>query len=291
MDTKKIGVLAILAASVMWAVEPILTKVAARSTDFLQIAATRSAVSALVALTYVFLTNRGDLRVPRRHAPQLVYIGVVGTVVADLLYVLSLTRIPVINAVLLGHMQPIFIVLIGFFFLKEDRLTLFDYLGILLMAVAGLLVTTKTPANLSALRLGSSGDLLVLVATFAWATTAVVMRKYLRGLNAGVLVFYRFMIGAVVFVTYISVTARLAVTSVHQVLVGVVVGVGSVLYYEGLKRIKAAQVSALELSTPFFAAALAYFLLEESFTAMQLLGIALLVPGIHFLSRKEEAYF
>ena len=120
MDTKKIGVLAILAASVMWAVEPILTKVAARSTDFLQIAATRSAVSTLVALAYVFLTNRGDLRVPRRHAPRLVYIGVVGTVVADLLYVLSLTKIPVINAVLLGHMQPIFIVLIGFFFLRQS---------------------------------------------------------------------------------------------------------------------------------------------------------------------------
>ncbi len=291
MDTKKAGVLAILAASVMWAVEPILTKVAARSTDFLQIATTRSIVSALIALGYVCLTNRGNLKVPRRHVPRLVYIGVVGTVVADLLYVLSLTKIPVINAVLLGHMQPIFIVLIGFFFLKEDRLTLFDYLGILLMVAAGLLVTTQTPVNLSALRLGSSGDLLVLVATFAWATTAVVMRKYLRDLNAGVLVFYRFLIGAVVFVSYIVATTALSVTSVCQVLVGVVVGVGSVLYYEGLKRIKAAQVSALELATPFFAAALAYFLLSESFTAMQVVGIMLLVPGIHFLSRKEEAYF
>ncbi len=291
MDTKRIGVLAILAASVMWAVEPILTKVAARNTDFLQIAATRSLVSALIAFGYVCLTNRARLSVPRRHVPQLVYIGVAGTVVADLLYVLSLTKIPVINAVLLGHMQPIFIVLIAFFFLREDRLSLFDYLGILMMVVAGLLVTTKTPSNLLALRLGSSGDLLVLVATFAWATTAVVMRKYLRELNAGVLVFYRFLIGAVVFVSYIVATSAVSVKSAYQVLVGVVVGVGSVLYYEGLKRIKAAQVSALELSTPFFAAALAYFLLGESFTAMQLVGIVLLVPGIQFLSRKEEAYF
>ncbi|MBN1504582.1 MAG: DMT family transporter, partial [Candidatus Eisenbacteria bacterium] len=135
------------------------------------------------------------------------------------------------------------------------------------------------------------GDLLVLAATFAWATTAVAMRKYLRDVNAGVLVFYRFLIGAAVFMAYLAATTRLTVASVHQVLVGVVVGVGSVLYYEGLKRIKAAQVSALELSTPFFAAALAYLLLSESFTVMQVLGIILLVPGIHLLSRKEEAYF
>jgi len=218
----------------MWAIEPILTKVAARSTDFLQITATRSIAAALIALVYVLFTNRGNLRVPRHQVPRLVYIGVMGTVLADLLYVLSLTKIPVINAVLLGHMQPIFIVLIGYFFLREDRLTVFDYLGILLMVVAGLLVTTKTPANLFVMRLGSSGDLLVLVATFAWATTAVVMRKYLRDLNAGVLVFYRFLIGAVVFVAYILVTTTLGVRSVHQILVGVVVGIGSVLYYEGL---------------------------------------------------------
>jgi drug/metabolite transporter (DMT)-like permease len=291
MDTKKIGVLAILAASVMWAIEPIFTKIAARSTDFLHIAAARSFVAALIALIYVLFSNRGNLAVPRHRVPQLLYIGVMGTIVADLLYVLSLTKIPVINAVLLGHMQPIFIVLIGFFFLREDKLTGFDYVGIVMMVVAGLLVTTKTQANLSALKLGSPGDLLVLVATFVWATTAVVMRKYLRDLNAGVLVFYRFLTGTVAFAAYILATSTLAVRSVHEILVGVAVGIGSVLYYEGLKRIKAAQVSALELSTPFFASALAFLLLAESFTPMQVVGLILLVPGIHFLSRKEEAYF
>jgi drug/metabolite transporter (DMT)-like permease len=291
MDIKKTGVLAILAASVMWAVEPIFTKLAARSTDFLQIATTRSIVVAVIALCYVLVTNKGNLRVSRGDLPKLVYLGIMGTVVADLLYVLSLTKIPVINAVLLGHMQPVFVVATGFFLLREDKVTGFDYLGILCMIVAGLLVTTKTTDNFTSLRLGSSGDLLVLVAAFVWATTAIVMRKYLRGLNAGVLVFYRFAIGAAVFVVYLSVTSSLVVTSIHQLLVGVVVGVGSILYYESLKRIKAAQVSALELSTPFFAAALSYFLLRESLTAMQILGILLLVPGIHFLSRKEEAYF
>ncbi len=291
MDTKKTGVLAVLAASVMWAIEPIFTKLAARSTDFLQIATTRSLVVAGIAIFYVLLTDRRSLSVPRKQWPKLLYIGVMGTVVADLLYVLSLTKIPVINAVLLGHMQPIFVVLIGFFLLKEDRLTRYDYLGILFMVVAGLMVTTKTTQNLLSLRLGSPGDLLVLGATFVWATTAIVMRKYLTGLNAGVLVFYRFLIGSVVFVSYVLFTSSIVVASVHQVLVGVVVGVGSILYYESLKRIKAAQVSALELSTPFFAAVLSFLLLREFLTAMQVLGVLILVPGIHFLSRKEEAYF
>jgi drug/metabolite transporter (DMT)-like permease len=91
-------------------------------------------------------------------------------------------------------MQPIFIIFIGFFFLKEDKLTKFDYMGIFMMIVAGVFVTTKTLENLSMIRIGTIGDVYVLLATVAWATTAIVTRKYLRELNASVVTFYRYLI-------------------------------------------------------------------------------------------------
>jgi drug/metabolite transporter (DMT)-like permease len=299
VETKRIGVLAILCASILWAIEPVLAKLAYRNADFLQTSTLRAIFVALTALPYAIFTNRGsgaggpglNLRVSKNQFPKLLYIAIAGTIVADLAYYFSLTRIPVINAVLIGHMQPIFIVLLGFVILKEDRLTKFDYLGILVMVIAGLLVTTKTMANLAMLKFGTSGDLFVLLATFAWATTAIVMRKYLREMNAGVLVFYRFSIGAIIFVSYLLLTSGIRISNIYQILIGVLVGVGSILYYESLKRIKAAQVSALELSTPFFAAFLGFLVLKESVTVMQILGIALLFAGVHFLSRREEAYF
>ena len=74
----------------------------------------------------------------------------------------------------------------------------------------------------------------------------------------------------------------------YQIILGVLIGVGTVLYYEGLKRIKAAQVGALELSTPLFAAVLGFFVLSESITGLQVVGIILLIVGIFFLSKKEE---
>lgn len=291
MNTKTTGVAAILGASLMWAIEPIFVKLAYRGSDYLQTSAFRAIGVAVTALVYVFLTNRGNLKVSRKQFGVLVYIALVGTIVADLLYLYALGKIAVINAVLIGHMQPIFVVLIGYFLLKEDRLTRYDYLGILIMIVAGLLVTAKTPANLCALRLGVSGDLLVLLATAAWATTGIAMRKHLRQLNAGVLAFYRYSIASVILVTYLSLTSAVVLSSVHQVLLGLTVGVGTILYYEGLKRIKAAQVSALELSTPLFAALLSFLILKELVTMMQIFGIALLIVGVYFLSRKEEAYF
>lgn len=103
--------------------------------------------------------------------------------------------------------------------------------------------------------------------------------------------FYRFIIASVVFGAYLLSTSSLAIDNPYQVLVGITVGIGTILYYEGLKRIKTAQVSALELSTPFFAILLGFFVLGEMVTIMQISAILLLFFGIYCLSMKEKAYF
>ncbi|MBN2269075.1 MAG: DMT family transporter [Sedimentisphaerales bacterium] len=292
MSTKTKGVIAILGASLMWAIEAHLLKLADNAgAHYLETFTFRAIGVAVTALVYVLMTRPAKLRITRPQFLLILYIALAGTMVADLLYVYALGEIPVINAVLIGHMQPIWVVLVGYFVLREDKLTRHDYLGIGIMIVAALLVATKTPANLRALKLGSLGDLLVLIATVAWATTGIVMRKYLRQLDAGVLAFYRFAIASAVFLAYVLTASHLALSSVYQILVGVVVGIGFILYYEGLKRIKAAQVSALELSTPLFAVLLSFLIPTERIAVMQLFGVVMLIVGVHFLSRKEEVYF
>ena len=289
MNSKKTGIIAILGASLMWAFEPILAKLAYKNSDFLQTSAIRAIVVALVAVFYILLRRRRPVKVTGRQFSQLVYVALVGTILGDLIYFYALTKVPVLDAVLLAHMQPIFIVLIGFFCLKEDRLTKFDFAGIVVMIIAGVLVASKTLENLSAVRLGTAGDVYVLLATVAWATITIVVRKYLRDLDAGVITFYRYIIASAVFITYLSLRSSLVFSNIYQILVGIVVGAGTIFYYEGLKRIKAAQVCALELTTPFFAALLGFLILSEGVTVMQIAGMLLLLAGVYFLSKKEDA--
>jgi len=272
----------------MWAIEPILAKLSFENSDFLHTSAIRAMVAALTAFLYIVLTRKASLKVTRRQLPPLLYIAAVGTLVADLMYFIGLSQIPVINAVIIGHMQPIFIISFGFFLLKTDKLTTFDYLGISLMILSALLVTTGTMENLLALRFGTFGDLIVLSATIAWATAAIVMKKYLTMMDAGVISFYRFFVPAFIFAAYLGTIDSLFIANMYQVCIGVIIGIGTILYYEGLKRLKAAQVSGLELSTPFFAALLAIFFLNETITGMQILGIMLLFGGVYLLSKKEE---
>lgn len=291
MDSKKTGILAILAAAVMWAIEPVLAKLAYANSDFLQTSAIRAIVVTFIATLYVAITNKGNLKVNKKQFSTMVYIAIVGTLFADLMYFYALTKIEVLNAVLIGHMQPIFIILIGFVFLKEDKLIKNDYFGIALMIIAGLFVTTKTPENLLQIRLWTTADMLVLLATVAWATTAIAMRKYIKDINAGVVTFYRYLIASTVFAAYFLCSSSVIILNIYQILTGVVVGTGTILYYESLKRIKAAQVGAFELSTPLFAAMFAFLVLRETVTIMQVSGIALMLAGVYNLSRKEEAYF
>jgi drug/metabolite transporter (DMT)-like permease len=291
MNSKKTGILAILGASIMWSLEPVFAKLAYASSDYLQTSAIRAIVVVFTALLYVLITGVRKLKVTKNQFSTIVYIAIAGTLVGDLLYFFALTKISVLNAVMIGHMQPIFIILIGFFFLKEDKLTKFDYIGIFTMIIAGVFVTTKTLENLSMVKLGTVGDIYVLLATAAWATTAIVTRKYLRELNAGVVTFYRYLIASVVFVFYLSFKSSLVLSNIYQILVGIIVGAGTILYYESMKRIKAAQVSAMELSTPFFATVFAFLILREGVTVMQISGMVLLFVGVCFLSKKEEAYF
>lgn len=287
MDKKQIGVLAIVSASVMWAIEPIFAKLAYANASVVQTSAFRAIFVTIVALIYALSTNGKDIKINKREFSVIFYIAVVGTLIADLLFYFALTKISVLNAVLIGHLQPIFIILIGYFVLKDEKHSKYDYAGIFVMIIGALLVTTQTLQNLLILRIGTMGDLFVVGATVSWATTGIVARKYLNNMNCGIITFYRFLIAAVFFSIYLLFRSEFHFGSVNQIIIGIIVGVGYILYYEGLKRVKAAQAGALELSTPFFAAILGFLVLGEIVTLMQIAGIVILCVGVYLLSKKE----
>ncbi|HEC88740.1 MAG TPA: DMT family transporter, partial [Thermoplasmata archaeon] len=247
MDSKHVGIMAILSASIMWAVEPILAKLSYQNSDFIHTSGIRAIFVTLTAFIYIAFSDKKNFFINKKQFPPLIYIAIAGTIFADFIYFFALTKIPVVNAVLIGHMQPIFIILLGFFMLKDDRLTKFDFIGIFLMILSGMLVTTKSAQNFMLLKFGTFGDLMVLMATISWDTTAIVARKYLRKMNAGSITFYRFLFASIFFIFYLEITSDIKISNAYQIIVGIVVGIGTIFYYEGLKKIKAAQVSAIEL--------------------------------------------
>jgi drug/metabolite transporter (DMT)-like permease len=137
------------------------------------------------------------------------------------------------------------------------------------------------------MRAKTLGLLAALGATIAWASAGTVARKHLRHVNAGTVTFFRFLIASAAFLVFLGV--RGIPFSLHpiQMWVGIVVGAGYVLYNERLEHNKAARAAAVELASPFYAAALGLLILGEPISLLQSGGMALLFPGVAALSRRE----
>lgn len=288
MNKKTAGILCILCAAIIWAIEPLLAKLSYSNSGYLETSAIRTFFVAVIALAYALITNKGNVKVNKKEANALLAKALIGTLFADTMYMYALSKVPSLNAVIIGHLQPVFIILIGFFIFHYDKLTKYDYFGIFFMLLAAFIVTTKTPQNFASMKFGTFGDAIVLLATIAWAMTTLITRYYLRHLNAGVVVFYRYGIASIVFAVYLFANSAFKISNIYQVYLGIAISIGVILYFEGLKRLKGAVAGSLELTAPFFAAVLGFVFLRETVTTMQIAGLLLLLAGIYFISRKEE---
>ena len=286
MNNKQIGMTAVLIAALMWALEPIFAKLSFDTATFLETSIIRAFVVLLIALGYSLISKTKVLSINKKEFTALFFIAFLGTLFADLLYFYAFLTTSVLNAVLIGHLQPMFIIIISFFVLKSDTLYRLNYIGIVLMMSSAFLVSLKTIENVSSVSFGSIGDMFVLCATITWAITALIMRKYLTHMSASVITFYRFFIASIVF-AFLVPFLDFSPISIYQIAVGIIVGIGTICYYEGLKRLKAVQVSGIELSSPLFAAIIGFIILNESVTLLQIIGMCLLFIGVYFISIQE----
>jgi drug/metabolite transporter (DMT)-like permease len=283
-NPKVLGVLFGGCAGLMWSIEVVLGKTLLQSYTAIQVVASEAFFASLVGFVYLGVT-RAEWTVDRNNVRDVLIVGVVGTTLAPLVYFFGLTQTFAINASLIAHLQPLFVSILGHYYLGE-QFEKRDFFAGLLVIVAAILITSRHVASLIQLNLGNVGDLLVIVATVSWAIVAIPGKQLLRDTSSVAIMSYRFLIASLVFFPILLVSNQFVIDSLYQVLLGVIVGLGYIFYYEGLKRIKASHVAMTELSSPFFTAVLGWRFLGEIVTPLQLFGASLLFFGLYVLTRE-----
>ncbi len=284
---RALGILFGMGAGAVWAIEAILGKLLLQSLTFIQVAASEASFATLTASLYI-LARRERVNVDERGIRHLLVVGLVGTVLAPLAYFFGLQQTLAVNAALIAHLQPLIVAVLGFYFLKE-KLHKNDFVGGILIITAAVLITSRTMDNLVSARIGNFGDLMVLFATFCWAIVAIPGKQLTKEVSSIVIVGYRFLISSLVFIPVLLCLGQLAFSSIHQALLGTLVGVGYIFYYEGLRRMKAAHVALAELSSPLFAAVFAWRFLGEVVTSVQVVGALLLMLGLCIMAQEKPS--
>jgi drug/metabolite transporter (DMT)-like permease len=283
VNQKLLGIVYGISAGAIWALETILGKLLFSSLSVMQIAASEILFATVIAFSYTFV-RREWVKIDRTNIQDLVMVGVVGTVIAPLLFYFGLSQTFAVNATLIAHMQPFFIAVLGYFFLKE-QLSQNDLIGGILIIFAAVLITSRTFANLTNFKIGNFGDLMVFFAMCCWAIVAIPGKRLIQKANSAVIVSFRFLIASLIMLPILLYMNQLVLTSIYQVLLGVLVGIGYICYYESMKRLKASQVAFTELSSPFFIAIFAWPLLGEIVNALQIMGIIFLISGLYMLTK------
>jgi drug/metabolite transporter (DMT)-like permease len=285
VDQQVLGLLFGVCAGAIWAVEAVLGKMLFQSATFLQVAATEAFFATLTAFAYA-LVRRTRMKFTRKNVSKLLVVGLVGTVFAPVMYLFGLSQTYAVNATLIAHLQPLFVSIFGFYFLKE-RLQKRDFLAGLLIVCAAVLITSRTLDNLAAFTFGNLGDLTVFFATVSWAIVAIPGKQLTEETSSVLIVCFRFVIASLVFLPILLYLNQLAITSLYQVLLGVLVGLGYIFYYEGLRRSKTSHIALTELSAPFFTVILAWHFLGEIIMPMQTMGAIILLCGLFVLTQER----
>ena len=156
VDRKILGILFGVSAGGIWAIEAILGKMLFKTSTFIQVAATEAFFATLTTFTYRLIrVRRESFRVNRKNGLKLLVVGLVGTVFAPCFYFFGLTQTFAINATLIAHLQPLFVSIFGFYFLKE-KLYKRDYIAGVLILCAAILITSRTFTNLAEFKIALS---------------------------------------------------------------------------------------------------------------------------------------
>ncbi len=286
-----------LIASVLFALNGTVSKaILMTGIDTERLSQLRVTVAFLVLLTFVAIKRPDALRLKRKEIPVLIAYGILGVAMTQYLYFVALVYLPVGVALLIEFTAPVMVALWMRLVWKEPtRKTVWLALG---MAIAGLALVAQIWNGFA---LNAVGVIAALLAAVSLTIFYILGDKQMRVENHRdpvSLVMWGFAAAALFWAIVqpwwsfpwdllsgdseplgsAEVIFPIWSLSIYLVLLGTVIPFW--LTVESLKHLRASQASTVGLTEPLFATIIAWILLGESLTLVQLFGGALILVGV-----------
>lgn len=215
-----------------------------------------------------------------------------GSVIAPLLLLQGLKTTTAVNTSLLLSTESFFTALIAFTFLRE-RGTKKDYIGILILIIGVIFLTTNANFQEINLTQGTTGNILVLGACVFWGldnTLSKLLSKkteiiYITGLKC--------LIGGTILLSmplFLNISYEVSLVSLPYILsVGALsIGLSILLFLFALREIGSMKTGAVFSVSSIFGASFAFFALGESFSIVQLASGMVMLFGVYILCIKPS---
>ncbi len=226
----------------------------------------------------------------------LAFVILCGSVIAPLLLLNGLNQTTAVNTSLLLNAESLFTALIAFSFLKE-RGTKKEYLGIAMLLVGVLFVTTNGEFQKLTLTENVVGNLLIVGACLFWGIDNNLSRFLSRKRDIIMITGLKCFIGGL---ALLAVAFVLGVPfSIPLISIPYLFSVGAfsiafsiLLFLFALRKIGSMRTGVIYSVSSLFGAVLAFLILNEPFSLIQLAAGVIMLLGIHALilyGDKEQA--
>lgn len=234
-------------------------------------------------------TSETEAKITNKDYKTLIFVILCGSIIAPLLLLNGLNQTTAINSSLLLNAEVLFTVAIAFIFLNE-RCGKGEYLGILLLLVGVIFVTTNGAFQNLALSEYLLGNMLIIGACFFWGIDNnlskllskkrdIIMVTGLKCFIGGsVLLVLSFILGFSFYIPLVSIPYILFVGAFS-------IAFSILAFLFALRKIGSMRTGVIFSLSSLFGAVLAFVVLRESFTIIQLIAGLVMILGIYVLYR------
>jgi drug/metabolite transporter (DMT)-like permease len=250
----------------------------------------------LSPLSHKILTKFDSLetetKITKKDLKVLTVVIVCGSIIAPLLLLNGLNQTTAINASLLLNAESLFTVAIAFIFLNE-RCAKKEYIGIIMLLVGVIFLTTSGAFQKLTLTENIIGNLLIIGACLFWGIDNNLSKFLSRKRDIITVTGLKCFIGGL---ALLGVSFLLGFSfSIPLIAVPYILFVGafsvafSILFFLfALRKIGSMRTGVIFSLSSLFGAVLAFVVLREAFTVIQLIAGSVMILGIYVLYRCGE---
>ena len=296
MNRKMIIYMEALLAVVIWGANFIATKVTLLEASPATIVWLRFGIGMLILGATV--VARKQFALPRRR--ELAYfalLGFLGVTFHQWLQATGLITAAATTTAWIVAIIPVFTAILGWLVLKE-KLGIIRVGGMVLAAIGVILIVSKgKPETILSGGFGTPGDFLILISAVNWAVFSVLSRHGLNEHPATRMMFFVMAFGWLFANIWLfaagpglSEIPHLSVNGWGGILVLGVLGSGVayIAWYDALQALPASQLAVFINIEPLVTTVMAAFMLQESITALTIVGAGMILTGVYLVNRPDK---
>jgi drug/metabolite transporter (DMT)-like permease len=287
---RRSAIIACVAAVFLWGASFVATKIALASFQPLLLIVIRVSIGVFILSPFLLITD--GLKLPsRKEVPVLFLLGIIGVGFYQWLQAVGVQLTSASQTSWLTASAPIFMVLMGWLFLRE-QIHGWQIAGLCLALVGDLLVAYNNgiyPMSFANL----SGPLIIFAGALVWAGYSVLGKYLVKNIHPLRLSFFSLAIGLIFLLLVLVIGGRWelpeAVSTGEWVAV-VFLGFGStglayVFYFLALQGVEMTMVAAIQYLEPLITVLLASWLVAERMTVVSLVGGLFILVGVWLVNR------